>query len=549
MRKIIRNIFLIITGLLIINTLVIPALQINNGEDNIIIKKVQNELRTEILKCKSFNDRLRSIPQITAIGEFEWSGDQLHPAFDLGDNGGYMAAFYNSDYENIMWTYKNDDAVYYDVEGGDYPSIKLWNETRFFGTFVPSSYDSSGGVVYLFETTDPTDWDNQYNLVGWDWSDNGWSDFLDLELACDNSKEEWEWGFISMVGSTNVNEVLINGPFISYPTSEDGYATMSWYYITGCAHTDNTIDKVSKNTYSIYDVKNKEDTNEKWGFFIRIDNFADWDKESEGYIYSDKFNLQYPAISSYNDNIVAVMESDEEGNKNIICMYGSYIEDLDSSVVVDSDIDERYPDVVHINGETFLVTYEKNGNIYAVISENAGKSWGEPFQINENDDAVIAEYKYSDLSTNGLQAMWQEESYDIDIWYGSPSGNEPPQAPSIEGPSKGKRNINYNFTFTAEDPENDQLYYYIDWGDGTNSGWVGPYNSGMPLILSHTWTDKKAYTITVKARDFCGNRGLESTFPFSTSKSKSKALIFFNIYIKLIQQFPFILKILNQIIL
>ncbi|MCD6108537.1 MAG: hypothetical protein J7J89_03585, partial [Thermoplasmata archaeon] len=46
-----------------------------------------------------------------------------------------------------------------------------------------------------------------------------------------------------------------------------------------------------------------------------------------------------------------------------------------------------------------------------------------------------------------------------------------------------------------------------DWGDGTNSGWLGPYNSGETVEASHSWSEKGEYSIKVKAKDI---NGLES---------------------------------------
>jgi hypothetical protein len=42
---------------------------------------------------------------------------------------------------------------------------------------------------------------------------------------------------------------------------------------------------------------------------------------------------------------------------------------------------------------------------------------------------------------------------------------------------------------------------YFDWGDGTNTGWIGPFNSGHELTVNHTWTKRGTYTIKAKAMD------------------------------------------------
>ena len=43
-----------------------------------------------------------------------------------------------------------------------------------------------------------------------------------------------------------------------------------------------------------------------------------------------------------------------------------------------------------------------------------------------------------------------------------------------------------------------------DWGDGTFSEWLGPYNSGEECIGKKSWSDKGDYEIKVKAKDELG---------------------------------------------
>jgi len=54
---------------------------------------------------------------------------------------------------------------------------------------------------------------------------------------------------------------------------------------------------------------------------------------------------------------------------------------------------------------------------------------------------------------------------------------------------------------TPQNPEGDQTYYIIDWGDGTSSGWIGPYEPGFTASISHVWTEEGTYQIKVKAKD------------------------------------------------
>jgi len=77
----------------------------------------------------------------------------------------------------------------------------------------------------------------------------------------------------------------------------------------------------------------------------------------------------------------------------------------------------------------------------------------------------------------------------------------PPDKPLIDGPSKGKPEIKYDYTFTAIDPDDDRIYYYVDWGDGNFSDWLGPYNSGEEITLPHMWMEEGTYKIKAKTKD------------------------------------------------
>ena len=82
--------------------------------------------------------------------------------------------------------------------------------------------------------------------------------------------------------------------------------------------------------------------------------------------------------------------------------------------------------------------------------------------------------------------------------------DRPPNTPTISGPDKGKPGTSYLFTFATTDPDGDMVYYLVEWGDNTSSGWVGPYASGASASMNHQWTEKGTYTIRAKAKDTLG---------------------------------------------
>lgn len=115
--------------------------------------------------------------------------------------------------------------------------------------------------------------------------------------------------------------------------------------------------------------------------------------------------------------------------------------------------------------------------------------------------------------------------------------NNPPQQPNITGTTNGNVGVEYDYNFVATDPDGDNIYYYIQWGDGTNTGWLGPYMTGENIIQSHTWSKKGTYNIRCKAKDIYDDESswgsLQVTMP--RSKTNINSLLF-----KLIKQFPLI---------
>ncbi len=85
--------------------------------------------------------------------------------------------------------------------------------------------------------------------------------------------------------------------------------------------------------------------------------------------------------------------------------------------------------------------------------------------------------------------------------------NDPPGKPSLSGPTEADIGETLTFSATTVDPDGDDVYYYFDWVDTTNSGWIGPYQSGVSVSASHSYVSQGTYCIKVKAKDIYGNEG------------------------------------------
>jgi len=170
-----------------------------------------------------------------------------------------------------------------------------------------------------------------------------------------------------------------------------------------------------------------------------------------------------------------------------------------------------------------LLTADAGGPYYGDVNKDVkiegSATGGSPdynFSWDLNNDG-----KFGDATGKTITCNWSKKGT-YTIWlkvidadnneatdYGTVTivGNDPPLIILIGGPSRGKPGIEYTYSAVANDPDGDQVYYWFNWGDGTNSGWVGPYASGATGSAKHTWTAQGTYNIKVKAKDI---HGLES---------------------------------------
>jgi hypothetical protein len=141
---------------------------------------------------------------------------------------------------------------------------------------------------------------------------------------------------------------------------------------------------------------------------------------------------------------------------------------------------------------------------------------------------------YAEDNTNGNEAG---SAYLFD-W-----SNQAPTPPVITGPTNGNAGTSYPYTFTSTDGDGDQVSYYVEWGDTTNTGWFGPFASGATQTKSHSWTSQGTYTIKAKAKD---TNGAESAFnTYSVTMPREKALI--SPLLRFLQGYPNFLPIFRQL--
>lgn len=180
-----------------------------------------------------------------------------------------------------------------------------------------------------------------------------------------------------------------------------------------------------------------------------------------------------------------------------------------------------------IDGTIYLGT--DSGWIYAINSDGAEK-WrifigGEV----ESAPAIGADgtvYIGDDIKHGCLHAF-------------GPLDPESPTAPDIEGIRICLPGIPYEYKFTSTSPLGNKVYYLVEWGDGTKTGWSGTYESGATVTFYHEWSIPVKSTIRARAKDTDNLWG--SWSELNVNKDRTRATK----YQWLLEHFPLLERLMN----
>ena len=139
-----------------------------------------------------------------------------------------------------------------------------------------------------------------------------------------------------------------------------------------------------------------------------------------------------------------------------------------------------------------------------------------------NGDDIIDEWTEYFPSNNRIttEHIWNSEgNYEIKVLVEDNVGeqsnfslnleinvvNLPPELPNIEGPSSGKKGEIYQYNISTNDPNDDKIYYWIEWYENCPGIiWEGPYLSGETILKEYSWENEGTYLIRVKSKDTSG---------------------------------------------
>jgi hypothetical protein len=238
---------------------------------------------------------------------------------------------------------------------------------------------------------------------------------------------------------------------------------------------------------------------------------------------SSNINLSHPNIHVTENKIFIVADSEKNG----IVLYKKDIASTKwictnvTNGIISPGKNPNYPMVFSKNNCLFCTFIESN-NIYLTSSNDNGQNWSNPLQLNSEIGSVVEKYRFGDL-IDDYHILWTDNrDGNNDIYLGLL--NEPPETPDIIGPSNGFSNITYDFMINSIDLDNDNISYFINWGDNT-SEWTDFYPSNNNVTIKHAWKEKGTYIIKAKAKDYYGFESNWSTFKIDINKPEIQVSI------------------------
>jgi hypothetical protein len=430
------------------------------------------------------------------------------------DDGGYIITGWVDSFgsgAHDVWLIKTDS-------NGD----EMWNKT-FGGADKDSGHDvqqtSDGGYIIIGYTNSYGDYDRDFWLIKTDSSGNeDWNKTFE-GADCYSGIE-----FMGHSGGMSVRQITDGYIMVGVTDASYGNGPLSVLMI----ETDSNGDELWNKTFggSSYDE----------GYWIN-------ETSDGGYIISGG-TLSYgpPGTNGW------LIKTDSDGNEDWNKTFGG---GPPGNRPPDAPSKPDGPDEGETDVEyTFNTSTEDpdGDDVYYLFDWGDGNtsSWIGPLSSGAK---ASSSYSWDEAGEYKIKVK-AKDVYDVESGWSSSAtihiiqANRAPNKPTIDGPTEGKPDIEYDFIFKSVDPDGDNVKIIVEWGDGYDDE-TEYIPSGTDVTLSHSWQIKKDYSIQATAID---GDGLESpisihdiTIPRTRTLSNTFLLQFFNL-------FPYAFPILRQLI-
>ncbi len=188
-----------------------------------------------------------------------------------------------------------------------------------------------------------------------------------------------------------------------------------------------------------------------------------------------------------------------------------------------------------LNGQPNVPVSTSSLSVY--ISDPEGDSYDWSITTNPDIGSSSSTGEYDGTKTCSISGLEYSTTYNWTVSATDTSGsgetteetytftteseiNNPPNKPTISGPTTAPAGAECEYTFNAVDPNGDDVKYHIDWDD-SNSETTDFFSSGADVKVKHTWTNQDTYIIRVTAEDANGLIGPEGSLTVTMPRNKA----------------------------
>ena len=472
--------------------------------------------------------------------EVEWTRtiggdlDDFSYSFDYTSDDGIIIIGRTESYgsgDRDIWLIKTDNNGY-----------EQWNKT--FGT----PYEDIGRSVK--QTSD-----GGYIILG----DIGFNDIWLLKTD-QYGNEEWNkiltdgliWGHGHWIELTNDGGFIITGlvnidhdsKIWLYKTDSDGNEIWNKTFSGLYEDTGYYVEQTSDNGYIICGqggYTHPDDKSAVW--LIKTDSNGEeqWNKRYSNNYFVHGYNLKqteddgYIIAANYESELIEpdawLIKTDQYGNEEWNKTFGGFSLDMIRSVDITNN--------GYILAGWTLSYGEYNADVWIIKTDFYGNEQWNITVIGEEDEDVGWCIKNIDDNKYIISGFTERETNYRDcflIKIFDVFENQPPNAPDILGPTNGDIGVEYPYNFMATDPDGDDVYYWILWGDGCPAvEWIGPYASGEQVILNHSFLRAGDITISAQAKDIYEAESGWGTLDINIPRTKT---IHVSTIMKLFNMFP-----------